>query len=447
MTHPVIELPRAVCAVIDRLEKAGYTAWAVGGCVRDGLRSVTSQDWDLTTSARPEQMQQIFPRVRLTGIQHGTVTVIQDDMALEVTTYRGESGYTDGRHPDAVRFLSHVEDDLARRDFTINAMAYHPKRGLCDPFGGRTDLQAGILRAVGDPDLRFTEDALRILRGVRFAAKTGFQIEPRTVYAMYRQMVRLESIASERVFMELGTMLTSRYVGRALRQYRAVLAVVLPELAPMFGLCQHNPHHCYDVWEHTIRTVEAIPAQSVLRWTMLLHDSGKPHTYTIDEKGVGHFYGHPAVSHKLTQQILTRLCAPNALRTQVETLVALHDHGIGQDEKQVRRCLAKHGENVVRQLLAVKKADYTGQNTFPVHLQELQHTERLINKVCAQAPCLTLQALAVDGYTMQELGLSGAAIGEALRWLLTQVIEGTVPNEPYALCACAMQWKESQHDR
>ncbi len=446
MTRPVIALPHAVGVVIETLERAGHTAWVVGGCVRDSLCGVTPHDWDLTTSARPDAMQKLFPKVRLTGVQHGTVTVIQDDMALEVTTYRGEGAYTDGRRPDAVCFLSRVEEDLARRDFTINAMAYHPVRGLCDPFGGREDLQAGLLRAVGDPDQRFTEDALRILRGVRFAAKTGFTIEPHTVYAMYRQMQRLAHIASERVFAELCTILTSRYTGRSLRQYRAVLAVVLPELAPMFGLCQHNPHHCYDVWEHTVRTVEAIPAQPVLRWTMLLHDSGKPHTYTIDEAGVGHFYGHPKVSAELAHQILMRLRAPNALRTQVETLVEFHDHGIGQEERQVRRALAKHGEAVVRQLLAVKKADYTGQNTFPVHLQELQHTERLVNGICAQAPCLTLQTLAVDGYTMQELGLSGVSIGEGLRWLLTQVVEGQVPNEPEALRACASEWKESRDE-
>ncbi len=447
MIRSAIVPPHAVCAAIETLEHAGHTAWMVGGCVRDSLCGVMPHDWDLTTSARPDEVQKLFPNVRLTGIQHGTVTVIMDDMALEVTTYRGEGSYTDGRHPDAICFLSRVEDDLARRDFTINAMAYHPVRGLCDPFGGREDLQSGVLRAVGNPDLRFTEDALRILRGVRFAAKTGFEIEPDTVYAMYRQMQRLECIASERVFAELNTILTSRYVGRALRQYRAVLAVVLPELSPMFGLCQHNPHHCYDVWEHTIRTVEAIPAQPVLRWTMLLHDSGKPHTYSMDETGIGHFYGHPKMSAQLTQQILKRLRAPNALRTEVETLVALHDHGLGQDERQVRRSLAKHGETVVRQLLSVKKADYTGQNTFPIHLQELQHTERLVNGICAQAPCLTLKTLAVDGYTMQELGFSGTEIGEGLRWLLTQVVEGHLPNEPHALRTCASEWKESRHDR
>ena len=306
MKVPAIQLPQAVCAVIEQLESCGHTAWAVGGCVRDSLRGVRPNDWDLTTSATPEQVQKIFPNVRLTGLQHGTITVLQAGMALEVTTYRGESTYTDGRHPDSVCFLSRVEDDLARRDFTINAMAYHPERGLCDPFGGQTDLQNGVLRAVGDADVRFAEDALRILRGVRFVGKTGFQIEEQTTDAMYRQMYRLEMVAAERVFAELDALLTSRYVGRALRRYRAVLAVVLPEAAPMFGLCQHNPHHRYDVWEHTVRAVEAVPAQSCLRWVMLLHDSGKPHAYTIDDAGVGFFMGTQKSAAISAEQVMVR---------------------------------------------------------------------------------------------------------------------------------------------
>lgn len=445
MKVPAIQLPQAVCAVIEQLESCGHTAWAVGGCVRDSLRGVRPNDWDLTTSATPEQVQKIFPNVRLTGLQHGTITVLQAGMALEVTTYRGESTYTDGRHPDSVCFLSRVEDDLARRDFTINAMAYHPERGLCDPFGGQTDLQNGVLRAVGDADARFAEDALRILRGVRFVGKTGFQIEEQTTDAMYRQMYRLEMVAAERVFAELDALLTSRYVGRALRRYRAVLAVVLPEAAPMFGLCQHNPHHRYDVWEHTVRAVEAVPAQSCLRWVMLLHDSGKPHAYTIDDAGVGHFYGHPEISRTLAEQVMVRLHTANALRKEVTSLVLLHDHPIGQTERQVRRFLAKHGEACTRKLLSIKKADCTGQDTFSVHLQELQQTERLVNQICAQAPCLTLHELAIDGHMLCQMGLSGPRVGAALDWLLAQVVEGSVPNEPDALRSCAAQWKENQY--
>ena len=445
MNAPAIRLPQAVCEVIERLESCGHTAWAVGGCVRDSLRGVCPSDWDLTTSAAPEQIQTIFPHVRLTGVQHGTVTVLHAGMALEVTTYRGESSYTDGRRPDRVRFLSRVEDDLARRDFTINAMAYHAERGLCDPFGGQSDLQNGVLRAVGKADTRFAEDALRILRGVRFVGKTGFQMEEQTADAMYRQMYRLETVAAERVFAELDALLTSRYVGRALRQYRAVLAVVLPEIAPMFGLCQHNPHHRYDVWEHTVRAVEAVPAQSCLRWAMLLHDSGKPSAYTIDEAGVGHFYGHPDISCPLAEQVMTRLHTANALRKEVANLVLLHDRPIGQTERQVRRFLAKHGETCARRLLSMKKADCTGQDTFSIHLQELQQTELLLNHICAQAPCLTLHELAINGHTLCQMGLSGPSVGAALNWLLAQVIEGQIPNEPDALRSGAAQWKENQH--
>lgn len=227
--------------------------------------------------------------------------------------------------------------------------------------------------------------------------------------------------------------------------YRAVIAVVLPEVAPMFGLCQHNPHHRYDVWEHTVRAVEAVPAQSVLRWVMLLHDSGKPHTYTIDDRGVGHFHGHPDISRTLTEQVMVRLHTANALRKEVTNLVFLHDHPIGQTEQQVRRFLAKHGEDCARKLLSIKKADCTGQDTFSIHLKELQQTERLVNQICAQAPCLTLHELAVDGHMLCQMGLSGPQVGAALGWLLEQVVEGTVLNEPDALRACAAKWKESQH--
>lgn len=442
-----IDLPAPVRKAIACLEAHGHTAWAVGGGVRDSLRGVTPHDWDLTTSALPDETSAALAAYEVcpTGLRHGTVTAKIDGMALEITTYRTEKGYTDGRHPDKVDFVANIEDDLLRRDFTVNAMAYHPERGLCDPFGGQSDLQNGLIRAVGDPDARFTEDALRILRGVRFVSKTGFAIERQTGYAMRRQLARLEAIAHERVLEELTGILTGQYAGRALRSCADIVAAVLPEITPMFGLCQHNPHHRYDVWEHTVRAVEAIPADPVLRWVMLLHDSGKPHAYTIDADGVGHFKGHPHISRDLAERALTRLRASNALREQVCALVELHDYPLGQEEKIVRRRLARLGEEDVRRLLAIKKADCTGQDTFSIHLAELQTTERLVNAVCAAGACLSLRDLAIDGHTVRALGFTGPDIGRVLRRLLAAVVDQTVPNQPDTLCALAARWKENEH--
>ena len=412
----MIALPAAVRTAIDRLEAAGYPAWAVGGCVRDSLRGLPPHDWDLTTAARPEAVCAVFvgERVLETGIRHGTVTVLLDGMPLEITTYRAEGAYSDGRRPDRVTFIDRIEDDLARRDFTVNAMAYSPVRGLCDPFGGRADLERGLLRAVGDPDARFTEDGLRILRGARFESKTGFSIEPETARAMRRQLARLDGVAAERVFAELTGLLTGRWVGRALRTERDVIARALPEVTPMFGLCQHNPHHRYDVWEHTVRAVEAAPAEPALRWAMLLHDIGKPACYTID------------------------------LRDEVLDLVELHDYPLGQDEKTVRRRLARLGEARVRRLLLVKKCDCTGQDTYDVHLAELQQTERLVNAVLAADACLSLRDLAISGRDLTALGLHGRAVGETLRWLLAQVVDGALPNDPETLRGAAAQRKEER---
>ena len=273
-----MQLPEHAAHAIRRLERAGFEAWAVGGCVRDSLRGVPPHDWDLCTSASPAQMQAVFAdaRVLTTGLKHGTLTVLTDGGPLEITTYRTEGGYSDGRHPDGVRFVTDIREDLARRDFTVGAMAWHPERGLCDPFGGQTDLKNGVLRAVGDADTRFQEDALRILRGLRFASKLGFAIEPETAAAMRRQVHRLDCIAAERIREELTGLLCGRYVQRTLMAYADLITSALPELAPMQGCQQQNPHHLYDVWEHTVRAVGQVPAEPVLRWAMLLHDSGKP---------------------------------------------------------------------------------------------------------------------------------------------------------------------------
>lgn len=433
-----LRLPEAVCAALHALERAGYPAYVVGGCVRDGLRGLPPHDWDVCTAARPAQVHRALGAafsVRDTGLRHGTVTAVRDGLPIEITTYRVEGAYTDGRHPDAVRFVDRVEEDLARRDFTVGAMAYSPTRGLCDPFGGQRDLEAGVLRCVGDPDARFREDALRIARGMRLAAEHGFTVEPMTAAAMERQAPLLDRIAAERIAAELTRLLTGRYAGRALRAYRTVLGRMLPELVPMYDLPQQNRHHRYDVWEHTVRAVEQVPDAPLLRWAMLLHDCDKPASKSVDERGVGHFYGHPAVSKQLTMRIAARLRFSSAFTSDLLLLVEQHDRPLGDTEKAVRRRLAQIGETHFRALLAIKKGDCVGQDTNPRDLAALCRIACLLEGVLAQAQCFSLRQLAIDGNDMRAIGLHGSEIGRALGRALEHVLEHPRDNRKDILLA------------
>lgn len=443
----MISLPAHAARAIAQLEAAGYETWAVGGCVRDSLLGRVPHDWDLCTAARPDQMQAVFAdeRVLETGLKHGTLTLLTDGGPLEITSFRMDGGYTDGRHPDGVRFVTDVTADLARRDFTVGAMAWHPARGLCDPFGGQDDLQNGVLRAVGDPDARFTEDALRILRGVRFASQLGFAVEAETAAAMRRQIARLSCVAAERVHEELTGLLCGRFVIRALLGYADILTAALPELAPMVGCAQQNPHHLYDVWEHTARAVGQVPAEPALRWAMLLHDSGKPACKTVDENGVGHFYGHPKVSREIAEQITRRLHFSKEQAERILLLTEQHDRPLGDSDKLVRRRLMQIGEGRFRDLLAIKKGDAVGQGTHPDNVAELCETERRLAAVLAQDACLSLRQLAVDGNDMQALGLAGPAVGAMLHALLDAVVDGALDNTRQALLAHA-QARMEEHD-
>lgn len=445
----MIDLPAHAARAIARLEDAGYETWAVGGCVRDSLRGAQPHDWDLCTAAKPEQMQAVFAgeRVLETGLKHGTLTLLTADGPLEITTFRADGSYSDGRHPDGVRFVPDVTADLARRDFTVGAMAWHPDRGLCDPYRGLDDLQDGVLRAVGDPDARFTEDALRILRAVRFASQLGFAVEDETAAAMRRQVARLDCIAAERVREELTGMLCGRFVQRALMQYADIVVAVLPELAPMVGCQQQNPHHRFDVWEHSVRAVGQVPTEGALRWAMLLHDSGKPACKTVDEQGVGHFYGHPKVSREIAEQIARRLRFSNEQTDRLLLLVEQHDRPLGDNDKLLRRRLAQIGEARFRDLLAVKKGDAVGQGTHPDNVAQLCETERRLAAVLAQDACLSLRQLAVNGNDMQTLGLSGPAVGDMLDALLDAVLDGELDNTHEALLAYARARMEETHDQ
>ena len=302
--------PESVRTVLGTLEAAGYEAWCVGGCVRDTLLGRVPGDWDVTTSAMPEETMAVFgKRAFPTGLQHGTVTVRTHHEAIEVTTYRVDGEYRDHRRPDSVTFTRSLEEDLRRRDFTVNAMAMSLRGELRDPFGGQMDLKNSVLRCVGEPDRRFGEDALRILRGLRFAATLGFTIEQETAESIHRSRNDLKDIAVERIQVELFKLLSGRNAAEILRQFPDVIGVFWPEVLPMVGFDQCNHHHCYDVWEHTLRAVEAVPCDPILRCAMLLHDIGKPACFTMDEAGVGHFYGHGAISRELADGMLRRLIA------------------------------------------------------------------------------------------------------------------------------------------
>lgn len=431
----MMELPRGVQKALTALEQAGYPAYVVGGAVRDHLRGVTPHDFDLCTAATPEETRQVFAQERVaeTGLKHGTVTVLLDGAPIEITSFRVEGRYSDGRHPDQVRFVRDLESDLARRDFTVNAIAFSPTRGFQDPFGGQADIQVRRLRAVGDPEHRFTEDALRILRGLRLMAETGFVLECDTADALRVLAPTMTRVAPERLAAETLRLLCGRYAGRVLREYTEVIGVVLPEILPMRGWQQRNRYHRYDVLEHCIRALEQIPADPALRLAALYHDTGKPHCMTIDEKGVGHFYGHPKLSAAMAEQRCLALRLPNAIRETVVFLADHHDIPIDSEPKPVRRRLAQFGETRVRQLLMMKKADGVARGTHAEYIGQYQQLEQQINEMLRSRDCLTVHSLALDGYALMRLGLQGKQIGQMQRYLLEQVLDDPARNTPETL--------------
>ncbi len=430
-------VPAPVTDVLARLDKAGHAAFVVGGCLRDSLLGRTPGDWDITTAARPEQVRRALEGIPVldTGLQHGTVTALAGDMRLEITTFRTEGPYSDHRRPDRVFFAHTVEQDLSRRDFTVNAMAWSPRRGLVDPFGGQRDLAAGLIRAVGCPARRFGEDALRILRGLRFAARLGFAVEEETAKAMTDCRHLLEMIARERVREELLPILCAPGGVEILRRYRDIFAVVLPELTPMFGFDQQNKHHLYDVWEHTLHTVEHIAPTPELRLVMLLHDCGKPARFTVDFRGDGHFYGHARESALLAREALTRLRCDGRTLRRVCRLIELHDHDVLNSRKSLLRWLGKIGAEDLRALLHIKIADNLGQHPRYLRADRFRDTLTALEQLLAQDPCFDRSGLAVSGDGLTALGYRGKAVGEALDRLVEAVIDGRCPNEKQALLA------------
>ncbi len=430
-------LPEAVKKCVDGLEAAGYAAYLVGGSVRDACLGLTPHDFDLCTAALPEETEAVFSghTLVLAGKKHGTVGVATDCGVVEITTFRTEGDYRDSRHPQWVAFVPKVEEDLARRDFTINAMAWSPERGFADPFGGREDLENRVLRAVGDPETRFKEDALRILRGVRFAVRFRLTLDPATERAMFAQAHLMENLARERVFEELCKLLPL-VTAEDLLRFGPILAAAVPELGPTMGFDQHSPHHAYDLFTHIAHVTAAVPADLTLRWAALLHDVGKPAVFTLDENGRGHFYGHAAAGAEAAEEVLRRLKAPNGLREEAVTLIQQHMTRLEPDKKLLRRRLSRLGWDCVWKLLALQEADMRSKGTNKdAALSRCSAVGDLLREIEAENACLTLKDLAVNGHDLMALGISGKDIGVSLNHLLDQVMEETLPNEKEALLA------------
>ncbi len=438
-----ITLPTPVARALSVLEACGYEGYTVGGCVRDSLLGRTPNDWDITTNATPEEMKVCFKGFRVieTGIRHGTLTVIVDGMQLEITTYRNDGEYLDNRHPVQVTFSKNIEDDLSRRDFTVNAMAYHPQKGFVDLFGGREDLQNRIIRAVGDAKTRFEEDGLRILRAIRFASVLDFDIAEDTAKAVHACKNLLSGIAAERIREELCKLICGRGAVRILREYIDVIAVFLPELARCVGFEQNTKYHCYDVFEHTLQALSLCKdADLVTRLGILLHDIGKPLCYTEDEQG-GHFKGHAPVGVEITKEVLSRLRFDNETIRRMELLVEWHDIPLSAEKKRVKRLLQKLSDEDILRLLEIKRCDRLAHAPdFREMPPDLALIPSVMEEIRAEDACLSLRTLAIGGDDLMALGVpKGKQIGELLHALLDDVIEERLPNEKEALLQAAKE--------
>lgn len=432
-----ISIPKHASDIIRTLSSHGFDAYVVGGCVRDSILGKEPADWDITTSARPEQVKALFPRTIDTGLKHGTVTIMMDKVGYEVTTYRIDGTYEDHRRPNEVTFTSDLREDLMRRDFTINAMAYNEEKGLVDLFGGIEDLNARIIRCVGNPTERFDEDALRMLRAVRFAGQLNFEIDKETKAAIEAQHAFLKDVSAERIQMELLKLLISGHPEMIRVAYETGLtSVFLPEFDRMMETPQNNPHHIYSVGEHTIHAIEAIAPNPILRLTMLLHDIAKPETRTTDENGIDHFYNHNAAGAVLAKSVLKRLKFDNQTTQMVTTLIAHHDirfnDSLGTGRKHVRKVIHSVGKNLFPYLLDVMEADISAQSDFMrlKKLTALKETREAYQEILEAKNCLSLKDLKINGNQLKALGISeGKVIGAILNVLLAQVLNNPELND------------------
>lgn len=439
-----MDMPKNVDTAINLLQSAGFEAYAVGGCVRDSLLGKTPNDWDITTSAKPEDMKSVFADFHCidTGIKHGTVTVVIDGEPLEITTFRLDGEYEDNRHPKSVTFTSNLGADLGRRDFTVNAMAYSKMTGTVDLFGGQNDLKNKIIRCVGDPDRRFNEDALRILRALRFASALDFEIEEKTAQSLLKNRALLGNISEERIAKELLKLVCGKGAKRILTDFAPVLFEILPELQPMYKDSHDNPHHCYDIYEHTLIAVESIDSEPTLRFAMLLHDCGKPAVKKFDENGVAHFYGHQRISAEISAQILARLKVSNKFRDEILFLVSNHDRWeLYENTEKMPRYLSKFGLDGVLKLLKVMRADVLAQSPeYRYRLDQISDAEEIAKNLAAQKPCLSLRELQINGRTLMDIGIpQGRKLGAVLAQLLDEVIDGVTKNTQEALTTRARE--------
>ena len=419
----------------DRIKNDDFEAYAVGGCVRDSILGRTPNDWDITTSATPFEVKNIFRRTVDTGLQHGTVTVLLKDQGYEVTTYRIDGEYTDHRRPDEVTFTGELSEDLRRRDFTINAMAYNDETGIVDLYGGIEDLENGVIRCVGNPDDRFDEDALRIMRAVRFAAQLGFNVDPATREAAAKHAPELTQVSAERIETELTKLLISDHPEKVLDMYElGITSIVLPEFDRMMETEQNSPYHMYDVGRHTVEVIKNVSPTKVMRYAALLHDIGKPQCKTTDDKGVDHFKGHAMVSEEMSSKILKRLRMDNDTIRDVKKIVRWHDYGISGviTKKSVRKMLSSMGEQYFGELLDIKRADMKGQSDYRLAERQevLSNIIRFHDEIMEEGNALSIKDLAVNGKDIMDLGIpKGPKVGETLSYLLERVLEEPTLNE------------------
>lgn len=447
-------IPTGVLDVLSLLEGAGYETWLVGGFVRDLLLGRPLHDFDLASAAPWQKTKELCLAagfaVHETGTEHGTLTVVANDHVLEITTFRTEGEYLDHRHPSEVAFTDSIEEDLARRDFTINAMAYHPARGILDPYGGQADLRARVIRCVGDAKTRFSEDALRILRGLRFASQLGFSLERSTLDAARSHRGDLSHIAGERIEDELTKLLCGPDVYHVLMEDADILTVVLPELEPMEGLDQKTKYHVYDVFEHTAWVVHHSPATPLSRWAGLLHDVGKPDTFFTDEEGVGHMYGHPKVSEEHVVRIAKRLRFSRAFTHDLRLLVRYHDARPAPTRKSVRRLFAKleNKEYLFHAICALMRADSLAQAPeYHARVAITDEIEALFDQMIAEDAVFSLHDLPISGADLIEAGVKqGPIIGEALEETFQEVIEERLPLDRDALLAFALERCKTKKD-
>ena len=426
-----IYIPDNVKIILGRLKTAGFEAFCVGGAVRDSIMGLVPGDWDITTSALPEQTMELFKDFRTvdTGLKHGTLTVIIDKTPYEVTTFRIDGEYGDNRHPENVTFTSKIGDDLARRDFTVNALAYNEEAGLIDLYGGQDDIYNGIIKTVGDADTRFQEDGLRIMRALRFSATLGFEIEEETKKSIHKNKDLLRNISAERITLELTKLICGKNAFNILMEYPDVLSVFIPEIAPAVNFTQYGKKHAYDVWEHICHTVDKIPQDRILRLTMLLHDLGKVPTHKLNEKGDSTFKNHATVGGEMAKEILTRLKFDKKTINRVSFLVGCHDFEPPETKIELKKHLKTKTLEDIKTLLVIKKSDRGALSESYRDISEgTARTLKWLEEIENNNECCTISQLAVNGKDLEKKGLKGEEIGNNLNALLDAVVENKVEN-------------------